>query len=158
MSKSIILFYSFEGSTEKVAKYLSQQLNLPIEQIKPVKDLKSKGFSKYLLGGGQVIMKKKPELMPIKSNLDEYDTILIGSPIWAGVFTPGIRTLLENGQLKGKRVAFFYCHDGGPGKAEEKIKASVSIYNDLISSYGMMRVKDSFDNIKEGIVDWAKGI
>lgn len=158
MSKSIILFYSFEGNTKKVAKFLSQELNLPIEQIKPVKDLKSKGFSKYPLGGGQVIMKKKPELMPIKANLDEYDTVFIGSPIWAGSFTPGIRTLLENGELRGKRVAFFYCYDGKPGKAEEKIKEGVSTYNELISAYGLMRVKDGFENLKEGAVDWAKGI
>jgi flavodoxin len=46
MSKPIILFYSFEGNTKKVAEFLSKELNLPCEQIKPVKDLKSKGFSK----------------------------------------------------------------------------------------------------------------
>jgi len=158
MSKSIILYYSFEGNTKKVAEYLSQELNLSIEQIKPVKDLSSKGFSKYLLGGGQVVMKKKPELKPIKANLYEYDTIFIGSPIWAGVFTPGIRTLLENGELRGKKIAFFYCHDGGPGKAEEKIKASVSIYNEFISAYGLMRVKDNFKDLQKGLLNWAKGI
>lgn len=44
MSKAIILFYSFEGSTKKVAEYLSEELNIPYEQIKPVKDLSSKGI------------------------------------------------------------------------------------------------------------------
>lgn len=158
MSKAIVLFYSFEGSTKKVAEFLSQELHLDIEQIKPVKDLKSKAFSKYLLGGGQAVMKKKPELRPIKADLNQYDTVFIGSPIWAGVFAPGIRTLLENGGLKDKRVAFFYCHDGGPGKAQEKIKAGVSIHNELLSSYGLMRVKDAFEDQKEGVLNWAKEI
>jgi len=155
MPKTIILYYSFEGNTKKVAEFLSQTLKLPIEQIRPVKDLQSKGFSKYLVGGGQVVMKKKPDLMPIQANLDAYDTVLIGSPIWAGSFAPGIRTLLEGGQLKGKKVAFFYCHDGGPGKAKEKIKAAVSVHNKLISAYGLVRVKDDFESLKQGLVSWA---
>ena len=156
MSKSIILYYSLQGNTKRVGEFLSQTLKLPIEQIRPVKDLQSKGFSKYLVGGGQVMMKKKPEMMPIKANLDAYDTVLIGSPIWAGSFAPAIRTLLEDGQLKDKRVAFFYCHDGGPGKAKEKIKAGVSVHNELISAYGLERVKDDFESLKQGLVRWAK--
>lgn len=156
MSKSIILFYSFEGSTKKVAEFLSKELNIAMEEIKPEKDLKSKGFSKYLLGGGQVVMKKKPKLRALGVNLEEYDRVFIGSPIWAGGFTPAIRTLLEDGQLKDKKVAFFYCHDGGPGKAEKKIKEGVCIYNDFLSSYGLMRVKDGFEDLKEEVLVWAK--
>ena len=158
MPKSIILYYSFEGNTKQVAKVLSQELKLPMEQIKPVKDLKSKGFSKYPLGGGQVVMKRTPDLMPIKANLEAYDTIFIGSPIWAGCYVPGIRTLLESGQLKGKKIAFFYCHDGGPGKALEKIKAGVSQHNELISTHELMRVKDGLRPLRDDLVAWAKEI
>ncbi len=79
MSKSIILFYSFEGTTKKVAEYLSEKLNTPGEEIRPINNLKAKGFSKYSIGGGQVIMKKKPELMLIEADLNKYDTIFIGS-------------------------------------------------------------------------------
>ena len=46
MSNAIILFYSFEGNTKLVGEYLSRELNIPYEQIKPVQDLTSKGFSK----------------------------------------------------------------------------------------------------------------
>ena len=155
MFKSIILFYSFEGTTKKVAEYLSEELKIPWEEIKPINNLKSKGFSKYPIGGGQVIMKKKPELRPIEADLDEYDTIFIGSPIWAGNFTPAIRTLLETGILKDKNIAFFYTSLGGPGKAESKIKDSVEIDNKLLSSYGLVNVKDNFEELKDGVLEWA---
>ena len=158
MSKSIILYYSFEGSTKKVAKFLAKELDLPIERIKPVKDLKTKGFGKYIIGGGQVIMNKKPKLMPIEANLDDYDTVFIGSPIWAGSFVPAIKSLLESGELIGKKVAFFYCHDGGPGKAEAKIQDAVSIHNRPISTYELHRVKDGFKPLKKGVLEWAKGV
>lgn len=158
MSKSIILFYSFEGSTKKIAEYLSEELKLPCEQVKPINELKSKGFSKYPLGGGQVIMKKKPELEPILADLNEYDTIFIGSPIWAGSFTPAIRTLLETGILKDKNIAFFYTSLGGPGKAESKIKYLVEIDNKLLSLYGLVNVKDDFEKLKLEVLEWAKNI
>lgn len=158
MSKSIILFYSFEGSTKKVGEFLSRELNVPYEEVKPVKDLGSKGFTKYVWGGRQVIMNVKPELMPIKANLEEYDTIFIGSPIWAGSFTPTIKTLLEDGLLKNKNIAFFYTSLGAPGKAESKIKEGVNKNNNLISSYGLTNVEKDFENLKDGVLSWAKTI
>ena len=153
MSKSIILYYSYEGSTKKVAEYLSQELNIPCEGIKPVKDITAKGFSKYFWGGKQVIMKNKPELIPLESNLDEYDTVFLGSPIWAGSFAPAIKTLLEDGILKGKRVKFFYTHDGGPQRAESKIEEEVKINNTLVSIYGLSRVKDGLEPLKNGLME-----
>ena len=58
MSKILILSYSFEGNTRRISKFLSDKLNIPYKEIKPVKDLKSKGFSKYIWGESQVVMKK----------------------------------------------------------------------------------------------------
>lgn len=158
MPKQLILFYSFEGSTKMVAEYLSKELNIQCEEIKPIKNLKSKGFIKYPLGVSQVIFKKKPELHPIKANLQEYDTIFIGSPIWAGSFVPAIRTLLQTGILKNKNIAFFYTHEDGPGNAEDKIKESVEINNKLISSYGVANVKREFEGVKSLMLDWAKSV
>lgn len=158
MDKTIILFYSFEGNTKKVSEYLASELNLPYQEIKPINNLDSKGFRKYFWGGSQVIMKKKPELENIEIDLAEYENVLLGSPIWAGCFTPVIRTLLEEGILKDKKIAFFYCHDGGPGKAEIKIEEAVKINNRFISSYGLNKVKDNFDSLKDEILDWAKRV
>ena len=158
MSKSIILFYSFEGNTRIVGEYLARELNLPFEEIKPVKVLPSKGFSKYFWGGSQVVMNKKPDILPLEVDLKEYDTVYLGSPIWAQSFAPPIKTLLEDGSLKGKRIGYFYCHDGGPGKIDKKISESIEIYNKFISSYGLTKVKDDFESLKSGVLDWAKAI
>ena len=158
MSKQLILFYSFEGSTEQVAEYLSKELHIPCERVKPIKDLKSKGFSKYPIGGGQARMKIKPKLMPIKANLEEYDTIFLASPIWAVTITPAIRSLLETGILKDKKIAFFYTSMGGTNNIERKIKESVEKNNSLISSYGLVNVKDDFESLKDGVLDWARNV
>ena len=158
MSKKLILFYSYEGSTKKVAEYLSKELDIPCEQVRPIKDLKPKGITKYPIGGGQVILKRKPELMPIEEDLKGYDTILLGSPIWAGNFTPAIRTLLETGILKDKKIAFFYTSQGGPGKVERKKKEAANRNNQLISSYGLVNIAEDFEELKQGVLEWARSI
>lgn len=158
MSKAMVLFYSFEGSTKEVGQYLSRELVIPYEEIRPVKDLNSKGFIKYIVGGGQVIRKKKPELMEIKAKLENYDTVFLGSPIWAGSFTPAIRTLLESGALKDKNIAFFYTSKGGPGKAESKIEEQININNKLVAIYGLANVENEFEDLKEGLLNWAKSV
>ena len=158
MSKALILFYSFEGSTRKIAEFISSELNVPCEEIKPVKDLKSKVFSKYIMGGGQVIMGAKPELMPLKSNLDDYDTILLGSPVWAGNITPAIKSILESGILKNKRIAYFCCHRGSSGKSEAKAREATDIYNEFVSFIELSGVKDNYESLKLDALNWAKTI
>lgn len=158
MKRTLILFYSFEGTTRRVAEFLSSELKLTIEEIKPVKDLSSTGFSKFIWGGRQVIMKKKPELVPLTVNLDDYDTIILGTPVWAGSYTPAIKTLLEDGILKGKNIACFYCHDGGPRHAEKNIRQEIEKNNNYISSIGLYRPKDKYDALKGDVLDWAKKI
>lgn len=158
MSNPLILFYSFEGNTRKVVKFISKELDIPYEELKPIKDLSSKGFSKYIWGGTQVVMGKKPELETLKMDLEEYETIIIASPIWAGTFAPAIKTLLETGILKNKKIAYLYCHDGGPGKAAVKGQRSIETHNEFISSLEMVRVKDDFEKIKYQALDWVRNI
>ena len=156
MKKILVLYYSYEGSTETIAKHLASSLDADIERVNPVKEMKSKGFTKYIWGGGQVTMKKKPEIEPIKADFELYDLILLGSPIWAGTMTPPIYTLLENGIIKGKKIGYFYCSAGGADKAVERGKVSIEKYNDLLSSCHLNKAYENLDKAKEDALSWAK--
>ncbi len=158
MSKTLILFYSLEGSTRKIAQSLAKELNFPFEELKPMKEMKSKGFMKYVQGGGQAVAGIKPALQPLKSNLKNYDTIIIGSPVWAGRFTPAVKSLLEKGLLKKKKIAFFYCNEGGPGKIEKKIKSSVERYNTLISTCSIVTKGDELISQKAEALKWVRKV
>lgn len=107
MSKPLILFYSLQGSTRKVAKYLSEELDVPMEEIKLKNDYQPDGIKKYIFGGRQALMGSKPPILKVKSDVTKYDTLIIGSPVWAGRFTPAIKTLLEKGLLKDKKFFSF---------------------------------------------------
>lgn len=158
MNKTLILYYSFEGSTAKIANYLADHLGFDTARVTPLNELKSKGFSKYLWGGSQVLMKRKPAIKPIAANLDDYDTIIIGSPIWAGTFAPPIYTMLDDTRLKNKRIAYLYCHEGGAGSAVQKMQTAVSMHNTFLSACECVNVAKNYEAEKEKALTWAKGL
>lgn len=158
MSRVLVLYYSFEGNTKMVAEIIAGSLDADIKEVKPVKELESKGFSKYLWGGRQVLMGKKPEIKPLDVDFSSYDVILIGSPIWAGSYAPPIKTVLEADYIKNKKVGYFFCHQGGAGKSGEKTKKEIEKNNTFISGIEFVNAKSSNEITKEKAVQWAKEI
>jgi flavodoxin len=158
MGKTLVLYYSFEGNTKRVAEWIGKSLGVDIARIEPEKELSSKGFSKFIWGGSQVVMKKKPKIKPLVVDLSQYDTILLGSPIWAGTFAPPVYTLLGDGMLKEKRIGYFYTHLGGAGKAVEKAKVEIIKENQFVSSIECENVEKNFESIKEKLIIWAKSV
>lgn len=158
LSKVLVLYYSFEGNTKMVAEIIADSLEADIKEIKPVKEIESKGFSKYLWGGRQVLMGKKPEIEPLNLDFSIYDIILIGSPIWAGSYAPPIKTVLESDCIKAKKIGYFFCHQGGAGKSGEKTKKEIEKNNIFISGVEFVNAKSNHQITKEKAVQWAKEI
>ncbi len=158
MKKPLILYYSFEGNTRKIAEYLAEKIDSDIEPIVPIKEMKVRRFGKYFWGGMMVRMKYKPELEPIDHNIGGYDTIILCSPIWSGTFAPPILSLLESGQLKNKRIGYIYTHEGGADDAVAKAEAIIEKDNTLVSSFGCYAVMKYFDTLKDEVVEWSKRI
>lgn len=156
MSKIVVVYYSFEGSTKGIAELLAQHSNADLLEVKPLKELQSKGFAKFIWGGSQVVMGKKPELMPLSKNLDEYDIVFVGTPIWAGTYAPPIKTLLEGDYIDGKKVAYFYCHEGGHGKAVDKVNVVIEKKNTFIGAKDFLNPKKNIQSSSKEARLWAE--
>lgn len=158
MSKILVAYYSFEGTTEVLAEEIAKITKADLLSIKPVNELKSKGFSKYFWGGSQVFMKKTPDLVDFGLNLNDYEKIFIGSPIWAGTYAPPIKTFLKNPLLVNKKIYFFYTHDGGPGKVEKLAKQAIESHNTYGGSHGFLNVKKNFEANVEIATMWISNL
>lgn len=158
MSKKLILFYSLEGSSKMIGEYLARELDIPYEEIRVIDDIKKKGVGKYTIGGDLVKGRETPKYHPLKVNLDEYDTIIMGSPIWNGSYAPVIRTILEDETIVGKNIGFYYTHEGNLADAENNINAKVNRNNKYLGSYGILNPKDNFEKEKEAFLEWARNI
>ena len=61
----------------------------------------------------------RPEIIDPPENLDQYDTIFIGYPIWWGDLPMAVYTFLESYDFSGKTVIPFNTHEGS-GQANTK--------------------------------------
>jgi len=137
--KTLIIFYSFEGSTRFVSDAIAQEIKADILELKVRDEIKTKGFMKYFWGGRQVFQKKSPELLPFDRDPDSYELIFIGTPVWAFTYAPALRTFFNKIKLKDKKIALFCCHEIGQAKAIENMKKELE-GNDIISENDFVNV------------------
>lgn len=121
--KAIIVYFSLEGNVKFVAEKISKQLNADLLRLNPQKDYPTGKVSKFFWGGKSVMFGEKPKLESYQFNKEDYDVIVIGTPVWASSYTPPIKTFLSENDLSGKSVAFFACQAGNDAsKCFDKLK------------------------------------
>ena len=115
MKDNIIVYFSAEGTTKKVAISLQERLNGDIFEIVP-KHIYSKSdlnwMDKNSLTTVEFNSEVRPEIASSIDNLDQYQNVYIGFPIWWGVAPRIINTFIEKSDLKGKRIVIFATSGG----------------------------------------------
>ena len=114
--KTWIVYYSYEGNIKFIAHIIARLISAEMLELKPIKEMNTKGFMKYIWGGQKVIFKQKPKLEPFKVRPEKYDLVFIGTPVYAYTFCPPILTFFSKVTLKIKKIAIFCCHEGGMRK------------------------------------------
>lgn len=127
--KTAIIYYSMSGNTKFVTEKIAQTIEADIIRIEPEKAYPDQGAKKFIWGGKSAVMGEKPKLLPYEFKAEQYDTIIIGTPVWASNFAPPIRTFIhENKSIREKKIAVFMCFSGGGAdKAIDKMKKYIGI-------------------------------
>ena len=120
--KTLVIYYSFEGNCQMVAEEIQALTGADVLRLKPVNDLKSTGFSRFIWGGRQVVMGEEPELEPFDVKFEDYDLIILGTPVWAWNYCPALKSFFSKNQIVRKKVALFCCHGGGKAKTLTKMR------------------------------------
>lgn len=147
----MIIYYSFEGNTAYVADKIAEYVEADILRLEPVKEYPRGSVRKYLWGGKSVMFGEMPKLKAYEWNKDKYDTIIIGTPVWASSFTPPIKTFLKENKLSDKKMALFACHaGGGTNKCFEKLKQELGV-KEVVETLSLVNPKDkvSEENTKK---------
>jgi len=154
--KILVTYYSLDGNTHYLAEGIAECLDADLLRLMPVKDIRN-NKTKYLFGGRQAVTKKKPDLLPFDKNPEEYDMIIIGTPVWASTMTPAVRSFLSNSKFAGKKIGLFCCCRSNQGKA-------ITHMNELLDENDILGTIDSREPIK-GVLDkkdqickWAQGL
>ena len=127
MKKKVVAYFSASGVTKCAAERLAKAAGADLFEIKPAvpysqADLdwtNKKSRSSVEMGNPD----SRPEIAERMENMEEYDTVFLGFPIWWYVAPTIIDTFLESYDFSGKTIVPFATSGGsGFGRTAEVLK------------------------------------
>ena len=110
--KTLVVYYSRTGVTRKVAEAIQKELGCDLEEIIDRKD--RKGPLGFIVSCKDAALKKETDIQPPAKNPQDYDLVIIGTPVWAGTMSCAVRTYVGKNKEAFRRVALF-CTAGSSG-------------------------------------------
>ena len=129
MKKTLVAFFSASGTTKKIAEMIAEAANADLHEIAPkvlyTKDdlnwMNKKSRSSIEMSDKSI----RPEIADSNLDMESYNEIILGFPIWWYVAPTIINTFLESYNLKGKTVIPFATSGSSDmGKTNEKLAPS----------------------------------
>ena len=155
MSKKLVAYFSASGVTKAAAERLAKAAKADLFEIKPAvpytqADLDwttKKSRSSVEMNNPN----SRPEIAEKVSNMGDYDTVLIGFPIWWYVAPTIINTFVESYDFSGKTIVPFATSGGsGMGRTVDVLKPLCPAA-DWKKGKMLNRVSD------RELEDWVKG-
>lgn len=129
MSRKLVAYFSASGVTAKVAEKLSEAIGADLYAIEPEVPYTKANLDWMDKKSRSTIEMNNPASRPAiagkRDNMNDYDTVFVGFPIWWYVAPTIINTFLESYDLTGKTIIPFATSGGSDmGKTNEKLLPS----------------------------------
>jgi flavodoxin len=135
--KALVLYYSQNGTTKAVAEEIAGKLGADIEAIVPVTPYDGDFMATIERGKKELDGGILPEIQPIKADIQSYDVIFLGFPIWFGVYATPVFTVLENVDFSGKKIVPFCTFGSGGIDSASRALAEKLTSAEILPGYGV---------------------
>ena len=132
MSKILVSYFSASGITKNVASKIAQAVDGDLFEIEPkdkYTDSDLNWMDKQSRSSIEMNENIKPEILNKVSNLDDYDTIILGFPIWWYKEPTIIDKFLDENDMTGKKIYVFVT--SGSSTIESTYKSLKNNYPNL---------------------------
>lgn len=151
--KTLIVYYSYTNNTEKVAKRIAELKKYDILKLEPLVDY-STDYQKVVdEEEAKMDSEEIVELKPINVDLNQYDRIILGTPVWWYTMAPVVRSFLSGNNLNGKKVIAFITNGGWLGHTVEDIKKYCEIENYINLKFNSDKIQD-----EKFLLDWIDNL
>ena len=106
--KTAIVYYSRTGNIRKAASFLASELGAEIIEI--VDKDKREGTLGFIRSGRESAKKQPADIEKISQDLNDFDLVVLCSPVWAGNISPPARAFLNNYGKDIKDIAYLLLH------------------------------------------------
>ena len=153
--KVLVVYFSATGTTKSAAKKIKKATNGKLYQIKAANPYTDEDLG-YDNDDCRANTEQKdgsvrPKMKGSVKNIEDYDVIFLGYPIWWNKEPMIIRTFLESHNLKGKKIVPF-CTSGGSG-----ISGSMKGIKASAKGAKVVKGKDLTDASSKSVKNWALG-
>jgi len=160
MSKKLIVYYSYSGNTKSLVQTIEQQLNCDIVELEPVTPF-STDYQTVVDEWQNNSIKKTTPIKDINVNLDNYDTIILASPIWWYTITPVVMEFLKKYNLTNKTIIPVLTSAGWFGHAMADIKKLCPdsfVKNELLATYDENYALHKLTTSKPSLTTWLNSL
>lgn len=143
MGKTLILYYSCNGSTRRVARELQRLTGGELQELE-LRD-KYTTATAYTIGLYHIRSGKCPELLA-PADVSGYDTVYLGTPVWYFTASPPVMQALRANSWQGKTLIPFCTYRGQKGKVFKRI-AELAAGADVKAGHAFCMVADKADSV-----------
>jgi flavodoxin len=111
--KTLVVYFTRTNNTQRIANHINDIMNVDMYQIQVVNPYPEDYDQTTQVAQQEKNNNARPEIANLPENIDEYETIIIGFPIWWGSRPMVIATFLEAFDFTGKNIVPFCTHGGG---------------------------------------------
>jgi flavodoxin len=111
----LVVYYSYGGTTRKLAEALAKTLGADLAEVRCPRY--GRGTMSFLAACYDSLTARLPAIDAPPAHTQNYDLVIIGSPIWTGHAATPIRKYLSERQGQFKRVALFLTCGGSAPQA-----------------------------------------
>jgi len=168
-SKALVVYFSHsgenygvgtiqEGNTQKVANEIARQTNATVFRIQTVQKYPADYHACTERAKNEQDTRARPALTARVENMDQYDVIYLGYPIWWGDMPMAVFTFIESYNLSGKTIHPFATHEGsGMGRTETSLKKALpnATVTDGLAIKGHVAQKDA-SVVQTAVRNWLK--
>jgi flavodoxin len=123
-----IIYYSLSGTTKKECEELFEG---DFYRLKGKIRIPKKYWMQLVYLGFLATMNTKLDYDKLDIDLDQYDEVVLASPVWAWTIVPFLKKFLKRNKFKNKRVTLLVTHEGGPGRVMKRFKRYLDSSNTL---------------------------
>ncbi len=138
---TLIVYYSQTGATKAVAEEIQKHLGCDIVAIEAVNPYDGDYDATIQRWRKEMEDSVKVEIKPLSVNLDDYNTIFLGFPIWGGSYALPVATFLADNSLDGKSVVTFATFGSGGIDSATKNVATVQPDANVVKGYGVRNAR-----------------
>jgi len=151
----LIVYFSHSGNTKAVAQYIQSFVGGNLAQIKTEQAYTDNQDALLAQAREEFNNNFRPALADKIENIENYDVVFLGFPIWFSSVPMVILTFLETHDLSNKTVIPFSTRGGGDiGESVERIRKALPNSIVLDGFHDINRA--NFSRARELTEDWVK--